>query len=201
MFLLQQVLRTAPGRQTEAVKRLRWIHTQMAEHPGSAGTIVAKFLGNPIDLLILRMWKDQAAYTDFMRGPGGQFPRSKPSGIYDSLDVGHNWEEALGTDGNAEGGFILRSGFKVQPDRWEDFLKHRKEIDTLAGWYGGLVRVQTFRNLDNGEEALVLMRLRDREAMEELVVSPSKVALDSKAQESAAELFSECLAIVDEFVR
>ena len=33
MFLLQQIQHCGPGRQAEAVKRLHWIHAQMAEHP------------------------------------------------------------------------------------------------------------------------------------------------------------------------
>jgi quinol monooxygenase YgiN len=218
MFLLLQILRCGPGRQAEAVKRLNWIHSQMAAHPGSAGMIVAKYLGNPFDLLILRQWQDRAAYDNFMASPGGQFPQSKPPGIYDSLDVSHNWEEVLHTPGYVEGKFLWRSGYRVPAGRWDEFLKLRKEDDKLAQWYklaehpgakfGGLVYARTFKNTDDESEALSLVRLEDREAMEDIVASPSRA--ETAAQLSQREthpgsaraprdsMFSDCFEVVDE---
>ncbi len=219
MFLLQQILRCGPGRQREAVARLHWIHAQMAEHPGSAGMVVARYLGNPVDLLILRRWRDRDAYDDFMRSPGGQFPRSKPPGIYESLNVGHNWEEVAFTPGDAQGGFLWRSGFRVPAERWPEFLRLRAEDDKLAQWYqlaehpgataGALVRAQTFRSLDDAEEALALVRLQDRRAMEDIVASPSRAAIAAALSGGALHpgsaraprdaIFSDCFEIVDEF--
>jgi quinol monooxygenase YgiN len=219
MFLLQQILRCGPGRQREAVKRLNWIHSQMAAHPGSAGMLVARYLGNPVDVLILRQWKTREAYEDFMQSPAGQFPQSKPAGIYDSLDIGHNWEEVIHTDGNAPSGdFIWRGQYRIPAERWEEFLKLRRDDDKLAQWYqlaehpgssfGALVYAQTFRNLDNPEEALVITRLQDRQAMEDIVASPSRNAIEAAislgdlhpgtARAPRGALLSDCFEVVDE---
>jgi len=219
MFLLQQILRCGPGRQREAIQRLHWIHGQMAEHPGSAGMIVAKYLGNPVDLLILRQWQDRAAYDDFMRSPAGQFPQSKPPGLYDSLDVGHNWDEVAFTPGDAQGNFIWRRGYRVPAERWTEFLKLRAEDDKLAQWYqlaehpgaavGALVSARTLRSLDEEQEALVLMRLQDRQAMEDIAASPSREAIAAALSEGAKHpgnaraprdaIISDCFEVVDEF--
>ena len=219
-FLLQQILRCGTGRQAEAVKRLRWIHQQMADQAESARMSVAKYLGNPTDLLILRQWKDQQAYDDFMGSPAGQFPRSKPEGIYDSLNVSHNWEQVLVTPGNATGDFLWRSGFRVPPGLWEAFLRDREEDDKLAQWYqlaehpgtalGALVYAETFKNLEDDGEALALVKLRDRRAMEDIVASPSRAAIDAKLGHSATHpgganaprgpVYTDCFEIVDEIV-
>jgi hypothetical protein len=219
MFLLQQILRCGPGRQREAVQRLHWIHGQMADHSGSAGMIVAKHLGNPFDFLILRQWQDRAAYDDFMRSPAGQFPQSKPPGIYDSLDVPHNWDEVLFTQGDAQGNFLWRSGYRVPGERWSEFLKLRAEDDKLAQWYqlaehpgtatGALVASRTFRSLDDAEDALALVRLQDRQAMEDIVASPSRNAVAAALTQGALHpgsaraprdsASSDCFEIVDEF--
>jgi quinol monooxygenase YgiN len=219
MFLLQQILRCGPGRQREALERLHWIHGLMAGHPGSAGMIVARYLGNPVDLLILRQWRDRDAYDDFMRSPAGQFPQSKPPGIYDSLEVGHNWEEVAFTPGDAEGGFLWRSGYRVPAERWPEFLRLRAEDDKLAQWYqlaehpgsatGALVSARTFRSLDDPQEALALVRLQDRQAMEDIVASPSRAAIAAalmqgethpgSARAPRDSAFSDCFEVVDEF--
>src|SRR5581483_4850808 len=166
MFLLQQVLRCGPGRQAEAVSRLHWIHGQMAAHPGARGMVIAKYLGNATDFLILRQWQDRAAYNGFMASPGGQFPRSKPAGIYDSLDIPHNWEEVLHTPGYASGSFIWRSRYRIEPERWDEFLRLRREDDKLAQWYalaehpgakfGALVEARTFRSSDDPQDAMAI---------------------------------------------
>jgi len=219
MFLLQQILRCGPGRQAEALERLHWIHGQMAEHVGSAGTIVAKYLGNPFDFLILRQWQDRAAYDDFMASPAGQFPRSKPAGIYDSLDILHNWDDVLHMPGYVTGNFIWRLGYRVPADRWEEFLKLRIEDDKLAQWYGlaehpgtkfgALVSSRTFRSADDPEQALSLVRLQDREAMEDIVTSPSRAEIAAQLNERERHpgsaraprdaLYSDCFEVVDEF--
>jgi hypothetical protein len=218
MFLLQKILRCGPGRQSEALKRLDWIHSQMAKHPGSAGMIVAKYLGNPFDFLILRQWQDRASYDDFMGSPAGQFPLSKPPNIYESLDVGHNWEEVLFTPGNATGDFLWRNGYRVEQDRWDEFLKLRAEDDKLAQWYhlaehpgsegGALVYSRTLRSADYRENALALVRLQDRRAMEDIVASPSRAAIAAAITQGALHpgtarvprdsAYSDCFEIVDE---
>jgi quinol monooxygenase YgiN len=218
MFLLQQILRCGPGRQAEALPRLHWIHEQMAAHSGAAGMMVAKYLGNPSDYLILRQWQDRAAYDDFMSGPGGHFPRSKPAGLYDSLDVGHNWEEVLFTPGYAQGSFLWRSRFEVLPENWDEFIRLRRDDDKLAQWFGlaehpgddagVFVSSHTFRSTDNHNEALAIVRLKDRGAMEDIVASPSRTEIvgqlmqrathDGRAAAPRDSVWSDCFEVVDE---
>jgi hypothetical protein len=220
MFLLQQILRCGPGRQGEALKRLNWIHSQMAVHPGSDGMIVARYLGNPFDYLVLRQWQGRPAYEDFMRSPAGRFPQSKPEGIYESLDVGHDWEEVLYTPGEAAGAFLWRSGYRIAREGWEEFLKLRANEDLLAQWYqlaahpgsaaGALVSARTFRSLDDDENALSLVRLQDRQAMEDIVTSPSRAAIAAAISRGAVHpgsahaprdaAYSDCFEIVDELM-
>ena len=219
MFLLQQVLRCGPGRQAEALARLTWIHTQMAAHPGSAGMLVAKYLGNPVDLLILRQWQDRAACDDFLASPAGRFPESEPPGLYDGLEVLHSWDEVLFTPGYVSGNFIWRLGYEVPGARWPEFLRLRTEEDKLAQWYGlaehagtkfgALVSSRTFRRLDDREQALTLVRLEDRQAMEDIAASPSRAEIAAlisgravhpgNARAPRDSLYSDCFEVVDEF--
>ncbi len=81
MFLLQEVLRVRNTRQTEAVKRLNWIHGLMQPNPGFVSAVVARYLGNPTDYLILRAWADKDAYLAFRQTPdGSELPEGPPRG-------------------------------------------------------------------------------------------------------------------------
>jgi hypothetical protein len=218
MFLLLQILRCSAGRQAEAVARLHWIHEQMARHPGAQGMVVAKYLGNPTDFLILRQWQDRTDYESFMASPAGDFPKSKPAGIYDSLPVAHHWNEVLYTPGYAVGDFIWRSTYRVSPERWDDFLRLRKEDDKLAQWYalaerpgirfGALVEARTFRSADDSSDAMAIVRLQDRAAMEDIVAAPSRAEIVAQlmarethpgnASAPRDSVLSECYEVVDE---
>ena len=212
MLVLMQILRCGSGRQKEALKRLQWIHALMAERPDSGGCIVAKHLGNPIDLLILRMWQTQEAMmrrtNSYYQDRWPLFPPNEPEGIYQTQDIAHHWDEVLRLEGAADGRFIWRSTFKVPRDRWEDFLKCRREDDALIQKAGGLVLSSTLRNVEDEEEALVLMRLRDRQVMEDVVVDPKRAAVETRINDLASPLDyrdldvfqSECFEIIDELV-
>src|SRR5438477_1413544 len=166
MFVLIQVLRCGSGRQKEGLTRLHWIHGLMAARPDSGGCIVARHLGNPFDLLILRFWqtaeamarRTNAYYQD--RWP--LFPSNEPEGIYQTQDIHHHWQEVLRTHGDGEGAFILRTTSIVPTERWPRFLELRQADDAALKKIGGLVSARTFRSTENEEHALTLLRLRDR---------------------------------------
>jgi len=65
MFVLQEILRVRNTRQSEAVKRLNWIHGLMQPQPGFVGATVSRYLGNPTDYLILRAFESGDAYRAF----------------------------------------------------------------------------------------------------------------------------------------
>ena len=213
MLVLMQILRCGSGRQKEALKRLHWIHGLMSERADSGGCIVAKHLGNPIDLLILRMWQTQEAMlrrtSSYYQDRWPLFPPNEPEGIYQTQDIAHHWDEALRLNGASDGDFIWRSTFKVPRDRWEEFLELRREDDALIQKTGGLVLSSTLRNVEDEEGALVLLRLRDRQVMEDVVVDPKRVVVETRIKDLASPLdypelnvfHSECFEVADEFVR
>jgi hypothetical protein len=211
MLVLVQILRCGSGRQKEALKRLHWIHGLMAERDDSGGCIVAKHLGNPIDLLILRFWQTREAMerrtNAYYQDRWPLFPSNEPEGIYQTQDITHHWEEVMRTDGDAKGGFIWRSTFRVPRDRWPEFMKLRETDDAVMRKSGGLVHSRTFRSTENDEEALSLVRLKDRTSLDQIVVGPEHAAIETNLREVAAMLEypelnifgSECFEIVDEY--
>jgi hypothetical protein len=220
MLVLMQILRCGSGRQKEALKRLHWIHGLMAERDDSGGCIVAKHLGNPIDLLILRFWQTREAMA---RGTNAYyqdrwplFPPNEPEGIYQTLQgIAHNyamyhgspWEEVLRADGDASGGFVWRTTRHVPKDRWSEFLELRQAQDTLIQQCGGLVSARTFRSIENDEDALILVRLRDRASLDNVVTHPEMAASETKLRQYSTPIeypdlnvfHSECFEVVDEY--
>ena len=192
MFTLMQILRCGSGRQKEALKRLHWIHALMAERDDSGGCIVAKHLGNPIDLLILRMWRTEEAMKRGTRSYYQErwplFPPNEPEGIYQTQDIAHHWEEVLRLEGSSAGPFIWRSTLHVAPERWDDFLQCRREDDALMDQGGRLVSSSTLRSTENDSEALVLVRLRDRQALEDVVADPERIRIETRLSDLVAPL-------------
>jgi hypothetical protein len=213
MFVLTQILRCGAGRQKEALKRLHWIHGLMAERPDSCGCIVAKHLGNPIDLMILRYWETHDAMmrrtNSYYQEPWPLFPPNEPEGIYQTQNIAHHFEAVLSTDGNATGDFIWRITLRVPQDKWDRFIALRQADDLIMQKSSGLVRASTFRGVDDPTEVFLTVRLQDRSALEEFAVNPERLALQAQINEIAAPLeypdlnifYSECFEVVDEFVR
>jgi hypothetical protein len=213
MLVLMQILRCGSGRQKEALKRLHWIHGLMAERSDSGGCIVGKHLGNPIDLLILRFWQTPEAMArrtnSYYQDRWPLFPPNEPEGIYQTQNIAHHFEEVRHVDGDAEGGFIWRSTLKVPRDQWDAFLALRDADDAIMKKSGSLVHARTFRSTENDEEALVLVRLRDRQALDAIMVEPERAKLETQLREITEPLdypdldvfHSECFEVVDEYVR
>jgi len=211
MFVLMQILRCGSGRQKEARTRLHWIHGLMAAHDDSGGCIVAKHLGNPIDVLILRFWQTREAMArrtnSYYQDRWPLFPPNEPEGIYQTQDIAHNFEEVQRAGGDATGGFIWRITSRVSADRWPDFLAQREAQAAAMRRCGGLVSARTFRSVERDDEALTLVRLHDRASLEAIVVDPEFVSLEQRLQELAQPLeypqlnvfASECFEVVDEY--
>jgi hypothetical protein len=185
----------------------------MAERPDSGGCIVAKHLGNPIDLMILRYWETHDAMmrrtNSYYQEPWPLFPPNEPEGIYQTQNIAHHFEEVLTTNGNATGDFIWRVTLRVPQDNWDEFTTLRQADDLVMQKCSGLVRAATFRGVDDPTEVFLTVRLQDRSALEELAVNPERVALEAQINEIATPLeyldlnifYSECFQVVDEFVR
>jgi hypothetical protein len=221
MLVLMQILRCGSGRQKEALKRLHWIHSLMAERSDSGGCIVAKHLGNPIDLLVLRFWETREAMargtTSYYQERWPLFPPNEPEGIYQTLQgIAHTyaayhgspWEELLRAHGNTEGGFLWRTTLRVSSGHWDEFLQLRQAQDRLMQQHSGLACARTFRSIERDDEALALVRLRDRESLDAIVTNPEIAAVDASLMKIALPLeypqlnvyHSECFEIVDEYL-
>jgi len=211
MLVLMQILRCGSGRQKEALKRLHWIHGLMSARDDSGGCIAAKHLGNPIDIMILRYWQTAEALArrtnSYYQDEWPLFPPNEPEGIYQTQDISHNFEEVSLVTGAASGGFILRSTYRVAEGRLEDCLALWSEIDALLQRMPGLVSAGTYKGMDDENEALRLVRLRDRAAMEAVAAQPEFVSLETKlAALAMARSYpdlniyeTECFEVADEY--
>ena len=213
MLVLMQILRCGSGRQKEALKRLHWIHGLMAARDDSGGCIAAKHLGNPNDVLILRYWQTAEAMArrtnSYYQDEWLLFPPNEPEGIYQTQDISHHFKEVSLVRGVATGDFILRSTYRMAEGSSQDCFALWSEIDLLLQSLPGLVSVGTYQGMDDENEALGLLRLRDRAALEALVVQPEFVGLEAKLGALAKPLSypelnifeTECFEVADEYRR
>ena len=165
MYLMQEILQVANGRNTEAVKRLQWIHSLMQPQPGFVCAQIAQYLGNSMRHLVLRMWEDREAFDAFRATPeGAGYPQSRPEGLYEGQPCGRDWRLLQESTGRAVGNFLIRSEFDVSHDRWDDYLTIRKAQDRIHREAGGFQYAWNFKELGEGDGALLLVRKTGREA-------------------------------------
>lgn len=176
MFLLQEILRFNQRRQTEGIKRLQWIHSLMQPHPGFVKGQISRYLGNPTDYLILRMWDSQDAYQKFRESPDGNYGKSRPEGLYEGVPVGRMWELAIDTQGGVPGNFLVRSIYQPAEGRAQDFIENRKRHDKLFLQVPRQSGIQTWQCTDTegigAGTFLCLARRVDRDAYNEYLESP-----------------------------
>jgi heme-degrading monooxygenase HmoA len=204
MYALQEVLRVSNSRQTEAIKRLQWIHSLMKPQPGFVRAQVSRFLGNPTDYLILRVWDSAGDWARFRETPdGANYPKSRPEGLYEGLPVGRNWELAIDSPGSGPGSYLVRSIYKVADGRGDEFVENRLRHDKLALEVAGTAGLQTFRCTDddaeNRDTFLVLGRRTGRDAYNAYL--ESKQAAEYRAGNTRGlyrTQATECYEIVDE---
>ena len=163
MYLVQEILRFGNGRNSEAVKRLNWIHSLMQPNPGFTGAQVCAYLGNSSRHLILRMWEDKEAFLAFRATPDGSgYSKNRPEGIYEGQPCGREWELAAETAGPATGNWLMRGEFDIAEGRWDDYLTLRGMQDGMHLSSGGLVVSRQFKQLDAENAALMLIRKTGR---------------------------------------
>ena len=94
----------------------------------------------------------------------------------------------------------------------------RREDDKMSQWfalaehpgskYGALVEARTFRSSDDATQAMSIVRLQDRTAMEDLAAAPSRAEIVAQlarrethpgsAKAPRDGIVSECFEVVDE---
>ncbi|MDE2900066.1 MAG: antibiotic biosynthesis monooxygenase [Chloroflexota bacterium] len=164
MYLMQEILQVANGRNGEAVKRLQWIHSLMQSQPGFVRAQIAQYLGNSMRHLVLRMWEDRESWDAFRATPeGSSYPQSRPEGLYAQQPCGRDWRLLQESNGRATGNFLVRSEFDVAHDRWDDYLTIRKAQDRIHREAGGFQYAWNFKELGEGDGALLLVRKTGRE--------------------------------------
>jgi heme-degrading monooxygenase HmoA len=204
MFLVQEIMKVRNTRQSEAVKRLNWIHGLMKPQPGFVRGIVARYLGNPTDYLILRVWDSGDAFRAFRATEDGQnYPKSRPEGLYEGVPVGREWELRIDSPGEVKGDYLVRSIYRVTPENADEFIANRQRHDGLALQVPGTASLQTFQCLDKDSEHsdtfLCLARRTSRDAYNDYLESPQS---DEYRKGNRRGLYStvstECYEVVDE---
>jgi heme-degrading monooxygenase HmoA len=204
MFLVQEILRVRNTRQSEAIKRLNWIHSLMQPQPGFAWALVARYLGNPTDYLILRVFESGDAFRAFRQTEDGQnYSKSRPEGLYEGVPVGRQWDLRIDSAGSVKGDYLVRSVYGVGPDDAEEFIENRKRHDGLALQVPGTASLQTFACLDDTEEHkgtfLCIARRTDRDAYNAYLESPQSAEYRQGNRRGLYKtLGTECYEVVDE---
>ena len=204
MYALQEILRVTNSRQTEAIKRLNWIHGLMKTHPGFVKGQVSRYLGNPTDHLILRIWDSQQDWLNFRATEDGQnYPKDRPEGLYEGIPVGRNWERVIDSPAGATGNYLVRSIYKVDEARGDEFVANRQRHDGLAVQVPGTVGLETWRCTDDTEEHkgtfLCLARRVDRDAYNAYLESPQAAEYrKGNTRGLYRTLSTDCYEVVDE---
>ncbi|GEM_PF-1463623 len=205
MYLRQELLHVANGRQTEARNRLAWIHSLMKPQPGFVSAWVSRYLGTAIDLMVNRRFESAAAFAQFRTGTeaGRTYTHNRPPGLYEQPPVGKEWDVVLDSPGSARGVFLTRTIFRVAEGRAGDFIAHRRRHDQLALQVPGVVSLQTAQCTDDDPEHggtfLCLARRSSRDAYEFFLESPQAAEhRQARPQGLYQVLLSECYEIADE---
>ena len=206
MFVLQEILRVRNTRQSEAVKRLNWIHGLMRPAAGFHWATVSRYLGNATDYLILRAWESGDAYRAWRQTEDGQnYPKSRPEGLYEGVPVGREWELVIDSPGSESGNFLVRSIYGVEPADREEFITGRRRHDGLALQVAGTAGLQTFQCLDESDEHkntyLCIARRTDRDAYNAYLESPQSAEYRKGNRRGLyTTIATECYEVVDEVV-
>jgi len=202
MFLVQEILQVANGRNKEAVNRLNWIHSLMQPQPGFVGAQVCQYLGNSMRHLILRMWDDKESYQAFRETPDGSgYSKNRPPGLYEGQPCGREWRLLQETTGLAQGNFLIRCEFDIAEGRWDDYLTVKKAQDRIHREAGGLQYARNYQQLDADNGALLLVRKTGREDHMKYVESLLKSALRETGPQGTSTArgdYMEYYEIIDE---
>ena len=136
----------------------------MQPNPGFVAAQICSYLGNSSRHLILRMWEDKESFMAFRATPDGQgYSKNRPEGIYEGQPVGREWEDIIDTPGSDKGNFLIRGVFDIAEGRWDDYISLRRSQDEVHLKMGGLQYSRNFKQLDEENSALMLIRKTSRE--------------------------------------
>ncbi len=197
MFLLNEILVFAPGRQKEAIDRLEYIHGLMAPSPGFRLGLVAKYLGAATRHTVLRFWEDEAAYQAFRAGPNGNYGRNRPEGLYTNEQVIPAWNQVVEVRGSAQGAFLVKVQRDVLEGAWEAYGGWVKQAGERLAARGALVGFRAFRAKDH-DASLIVERFRSRNDFEDALEDPELGRSLAAPPEGVGAPRIECFEVVSE---
>ena len=175
----------------------------MQPNPGFVAAQICSYLGNSSRHLILRMWEDKESFMSFRATPDGQgYSKNRPEGIYEGQPVGREWEDIIDTPGSDKGNFLIRGVFDITEGRWDDYISLRRSQDEVHLKMGGLQYSRNFKQLDEENSALMLIRKTSRE--DHLKYMESHVLADLRATGPAGTFTpkgNEYYEIIDELTK
>ena len=196
MYLVNEILDFGIGRRQEALDRLGWIHSLMAPHDGFVRALVAKYLGNGTYHTILRVWRDEEAFTAFRATPDGNYGRGRPEGLYATVPVVPRWVSIADEDHLGAGPFLVKTQWEVTEDAWDAFNAANEQVEKLALTMG-LKGVNEFRATDRSE-GLTIGRFESRSAYEALIEHPDYVSIRQGMPEGITRASVDCFEVVSE---
>lgn len=207
MYLHQELRVVADHRQSEALKRIHWLHRLMSLQPGFIRSLACRNPGRIDHYLWLRFWTSPEGNTDFRKtDEARQFAASRPQGmLYEPLpggiaDEGH-WHSIVEPVGKELGNFLVRIAFELE-GRVDEFIEDRRRFSEVALETPGVMSTITLAcNQADSTHYLTFVRAIDREAFNNLLESPQVARLrEAEASGVYRTLTTECYEILDEIV-
>jgi heme-degrading monooxygenase HmoA len=203
MFLFQELLKVTQTRQSELIARQHWIHGLMQPSKGFVGAQLSRYLGNPTDYLVLRMWESEDAFTAFRAGPDGNYGKNRPEGLFEGVASGRRYESVIESPGSAKGNFLVRSIYGVEPENDDAFVANRQRHDGLALQVPGTALLNTFKCVDTEGDSvntyLCIAQRVDRDAYNTYLESEQSAEYrKGNVRGMYKTISTQCYEIVDE---
>ena len=116
--------------------------------------------------------------------------------------MGREWVDIIDSSGTEKGNFLMRGVYEIPVGRWDDYITLRKGQDQLHQQTGGLQYIRNFRQLDEDNSALLLIRKTSREDHMKYMESPLLTELRAKGpQGTFTTRGHEYYEIIEEIAR
>jgi quinol monooxygenase YgiN len=181
MLVLHEKLSATPSRQREVVERVGSIHGYMRQHPGFLHALVARYLGNPNEYLVMRWWRSAEDLAEHGRNPAvPNWGANRPEGIYLEPPKTTRWQ-AVTEFGPPPTGFLVRTIYRPKDGdaarQAADLNQHARE----AVEHGVMTAAQVLTASDEGDfrgTLLLLAGFKNRDAFDLYLTGREGAALN-----------------------
>jgi heme-degrading monooxygenase HmoA len=198
MFLINEILDFGAGRRQEALDRLAWIHSLMANKPGFKFAIVAKYLGDASKHTILRVWEGEESYKAFRATPDGEYGKGRPEGLYQTVRVIPQWDGFDELAGKGTGNYLVKIETEVPAAAHEAFKDYQKRVRGAVADNPAFVSMYQFQQKDNGDGFLTMFRFASAADFDALYEDPRRVQGRAALPEGVSDPKIMCFQIVSE---